>query len=376
MRVVITGAEPSVDGARVASRVASELQRQLAAAGHDAVGTRLSLADFEPDPEEGDADMHQAKAPSAVVKALQGADELVHVPFVGDQGGPDAWLDVCGRQTFNLLLAAVEAGLKRVTLLTSMDSYLAYPANAAVSPMWAPLPTTAPSSMAPHLGEFVAKQFARATVGGLTVLIARLGALDEAAHFRTTAGTAAATIIEALEGDDAPTPRWSVIHVHEELTSTDPTPPAPIPTAAASPPAEGAGGPVRVLLLGAKGFLGPHLVTALQEAEGYEVVATDVPGGQLADEPDTTIEWRDVVLQKYGNDEQETLPLDITDAEAVAEAAASVDVVVNCAVTRYSPVMSKLRPSDPLFFRSSKGSLPSDPSSSFVRSVHHHQKHL
>ena len=41
--------------------------------------------------------------------------------------------------------------------------------------------------------------------------------------------------------------------------------------------------------------------------------------GQLADEPDTTIEWRDVVLQKYGNDEQETLPLDITDAEAVAE---------------------------------------------------------
>ena len=89
-----------------------------------------------------------------------------------------------------------------------------------------------------------------------------------------------------------------------------------------------------------------------------------------------------MVLQKYGNDEQETLPLDITDAEAVAEvkpppfwhcvfpvllvvlrdsslsfrqldakvfgqAAASVDVVVNCAVTRYSPVMSKLRPSAP-----------------------------
>ena len=26
-----------------------------------------------------------------------------------------------------------------------------------------------------------------------------------------------------------------------------------------------------------------------------------------------------MVLQKYGNDEQETLPLDITDAEAVAE---------------------------------------------------------
>ena len=36
--------------------------------------------------------------------------------------------------------------MKRATLLTSMDSYLAYPANAAVSPMWAPLPTTAPSS--------------------------------------------------------------------------------------------------------------------------------------------------------------------------------------------------------------------------------------
>ena len=44
---------------------------------------------------------------------------------------------------------AAEAGVKRATLLTSMDSYLAYPANAAVSPMWAPLPTTAPSSLAP-----------------------------------------------------------------------------------------------------------------------------------------------------------------------------------------------------------------------------------
>ena len=35
------------------------------------------------------------------------------------------------------------------------------------------------------------------------------------------------------------------------------------------------------------------------------------------------------------------------DAKVFGQAAASVDVVVNCAVTRYSPVMSKLRPSDP-----------------------------
>ena len=34
----------------------------------------------------------------------------------------------------------------------------------------------------------------------------------------------------------------------------------------------------------------------------YDVVATDVPGGQLGDEPVAVTDWRNVVLRKYGGD--------------------------------------------------------------------------
>lgn len=337
MHVVISGARPSPHTEQAASLVAAELQRQLALAGHTAVYAALSVADFEPDFVDGKADMHLARAPSSLVNALEGADELVHVPFVGDDGGPDAWLDACGRQTYNLLLAAAQAGVKRATLLTTMESFLAYPANAAVSPAWAPRPSVAPSSLAPHLGEFVAKQFARAAIGGLSVLIARLGELEPGAHFHTTSADAAATILNAL-ASNVPVPRWSVLHIHELLTSTDPNPPAIVPAAQRPHPSSTPPSATRVLLLGARGFLGPHLITSLENAGGYEILATDVPGGQLSDEPNTTVKWRELVLQKYGNNDRTVLPLDITDTAAVASAAASVDVVVNCAVTRYSPV--------------------------------------
>ena len=36
----------------------------------------------------------------------------------------------------------------------------------------------------------------------------------------------------------------------------------------------------------------------------YDVVATDIPGGQLGDEPEAVTDWRNVVLAKYGGDKK------------------------------------------------------------------------
>ena len=36
----------------------------------------------------------------------------------------------------------------------------------------------------------------------------------------------------------------------------------------------------------------------------YDVLATDIPGGQLDDEPVAVTDWRNVVLAKYGGDKK------------------------------------------------------------------------
>jgi hypothetical protein len=98
---------------------------------------------------------------------------------------------------------------------------------------------------------------------------------------------------------------------------------------------------LRVLLLGAGGFLGPHLIDVLSP-DRYTVTASDVPHANRGNEPDTTVVWREQVLSKYQREGrlESLIPLDICDGAAVATAAANADVIVNCAVTRYDPVLT------------------------------------
>lgn len=51
--------------------------------------------------------------------------QILLVPYTGEWGGAEVWLDVATRSTYNLLKAAAKAGVKRVTMLTSMASFLA-----------------------------------------------------------------------------------------------------------------------------------------------------------------------------------------------------------------------------------------------------------
>ena len=74
---------------------------------------------------------------------------------------PDGgWLDACGRCTYNLLLAAADAGAQRVTVLGTMDVFLPYAPDVGVMHNFKPLPTTAPAVLGPHLAEFCGREFA------------------------------------------------------------------------------------------------------------------------------------------------------------------------------------------------------------------------
>lgn len=111
---------------------------------------------------------------------VAGMQAIVHIPGPANPDAADAatWIDTCTRCTYNLLVAAVAAGVEHFVYIGSLDSFLGYDADFLVSPSWRPKPTTEPAVMAPLLGEFVAREFAQTAQIRLTVL--RLGHLVDA----------------------------------------------------------------------------------------------------------------------------------------------------------------------------------------------------
>jgi nucleoside-diphosphate-sugar epimerase len=108
-------------------------------------------------------------------RLLAGMKAVVHIPGPGKADADAAWIDTCTRCTYNLLVAAVDAGVEHVIYVSSLDPFTAYDPDFLVGPGWRPLPTTAPEMMAPYLGEFIAEEFAQTGQIRLTTL--RLGHL-------------------------------------------------------------------------------------------------------------------------------------------------------------------------------------------------------
>ena len=105
---------------------------------------------------------------------VAGVDAIVHSadrPVDGE--GADQWLDANTRCTYNLLMAASEAEVKRVVYLGSLDVFRAYDPDMTVAEDWRPRPSLAGEELGPHMGEFVAREFAHS--GRLEVVILRLG---------------------------------------------------------------------------------------------------------------------------------------------------------------------------------------------------------
>ena len=284
MKVLVTCA--CADGSPVARAVAQQLH-DIGVDVTTSYSTRSGTVCFGQ--EAADID------PSVLLS--KGFTEIIHAPvWSGAGAGSDDWLDACTRSTYNLLLAASNSGtVERVTIISSMAQFLSYPSTAVIGSHWAPLPSTDPLSLGPHLAEFVAKQFSRA--GVLRCLIVRVGDVStdtdtvtvttqQGGRFTTTAADAADAIIKEIRqqpSHDAlrakspftgPNPsRWQVLHVHDTVDTRWHAVDAPAPQPAARTPTHVHAPPTktRVLILGAKGFLGPHLLDAL-EPDHYDVV--------------------------------------------------------------------------------------------------------
>lgn len=109
---------------------------------------------------------------------VRGMDAIVHVAEPLPQDTELQQIDFLTRCTYNLCLAAVAEGIKRLIYLSTLDLMTAYDENYTVSERWRPRPTTAAPVLAKHLGELVCREFAREHK--LNVAVLRIGKLARA----------------------------------------------------------------------------------------------------------------------------------------------------------------------------------------------------
>ena len=105
---------------------------------------------------------------------VAGIDTIIYLPEPAPQTDTSsAWIDASTRCTYNLLLAASNAGVKQVIYLSTLDLFLPYDEDMTVNERWRPRPSCEPDILGQHLGEFVAREFAHEHA--LQVLCLRLG---------------------------------------------------------------------------------------------------------------------------------------------------------------------------------------------------------
>ncbi|MFT5089851.1 MAG: nucleoside-diphosphate-sugar epimerase [Candidatus Latescibacterota bacterium] len=159
MNLLITGAATSLGKA-----LASSLKDQHT----------LRLTDKGPLDTDLDFTQSQLGHDESTDELVKGIDAIVHLAYSPRDGDDETeFLDANSRRHYNLLLAAAEAEVKSVIVLSTLDFFLTYPEHMTVSEDWKPLPTTDPAQLGAHLAEFTAREFAHSHA--LDVVIVRLG---------------------------------------------------------------------------------------------------------------------------------------------------------------------------------------------------------
>ena len=155
--------------------------------------------------------------------AVQGVDAIVHVAEPLTDIGHVEGIDYRTRCTYNLLQAAVKAGVPSVVYLSSLRMMGGYDKSLQVDEDWRPLPTPTSGGLSDYLGEFTCREFARE--GKLNVIVLRLGnvasaeALGEEASnsvwvdSRDVAQAVSCTLTKLLADSAAIRGHWSVFHV-------------------------------------------------------------------------------------------------------------------------------------------------------------------
>ena len=129
-------------------------------------------------------------------------------------------IDYQTRCTYNLLLAASEAGISRCIYASSLSLFTGCEEDWAVDEHWRPRPSPETSILAQHLGEFVCREFARE--GRIAITCLRLGKLEQTDHMsaqpRDPMWLARADAVHALQcALAAPPEPWAVYHIQSEF---------------------------------------------------------------------------------------------------------------------------------------------------------------
>ncbi len=154
------------------TNAASQLGQALADGLKESYNLRLTDKDpLNTDLEFIQSELGHDEATDALVKNI---DTIVHLAYAPrDDDSQTEWLDANTRRHYNLLLAASEADVKTVLLLSTLDLFLPYDEDMTVSEHWQPLPSTDPDLLGVHLAEFTAREFAHSHA--LDIVITRLG---------------------------------------------------------------------------------------------------------------------------------------------------------------------------------------------------------
>lgn len=252
---------------------------------------------------------------------------------------------------------------RRYVQLSSMRVFDGYPSGWDVSEWWAPRPTTSQDSLVAYLGELTARELCRARpVEGIALRLDRV--VDAEAFDRGPVqpdwlhlDDAARAVVAAIEDEQPPqAPRWRVVHVvrgdessrfssvpppygfqaeHTATANATPADDAAGDSAPAYPhrpaPLESLPAPQRITVFGAGGPLAAATVEYL--ADGHELLLTDArPLAEVAAAPPQSL---GAPLPSPPSPPHREQVVDITDAQAVREAARGADCLINCAVVRH-----------------------------------------
>jgi len=364
--VLITGANSALSRAVIASLPESVRVR--------AVDTRFtaslprSLQGIEGD----------LRDPEFLTGQLQGVDTVLHfAPLSPLPESETEAIDIATRGTYLLMTTALEAGVQRLILGSTLDLFDRLPADWKVSEAWRPRPTPELGQLVPWLAELSVRECVRGT--GLSALCLRFGRLVDDAMAASAPydprwlhiEDAVAGVQRALDfAANEPKPRgWSLFHIaapgdhakvrparavrnwggapfgyqpaHDFQAQREKAPAPAAPSSVpdwrqilAPPEPISARKIRRVVFFGSGGPVGA--AAAEEMAPSYTLRLTDIrPLAEIAAEGKPQSEG--APLPRPLPPPHENLVVDVRDAEQVAAACEGMDAIVNCSVLRHDP---------------------------------------
>ena len=164
---------------------------------------------------------------AATDRLVAGVDALIYlgalppVQIDDSEESANRQLDFHTRCTYNLLHAASEAGVSRCIYAGSLSVFANCDDDWAINEKWRPRPSTDPQVLAPHLGEFVCREFARERRIAITCL--RLGQLEQTGNAaaqppRDPSWLARPDAVQAFQSTLAAPPEpWAIYHIQSEF---------------------------------------------------------------------------------------------------------------------------------------------------------------